>query len=91
MRAMLTLEIAGRLDEFIPHVFVREPYEQRRREYYAELMASTEPNDIEVVDFGDATHWKWGARARLEGAVRRALDSGTDLLRRARDRTRAPR
>jgi len=64
MRTMLTLEIAGHLDEFIPDVFRREPYEARRMQYYAELFASTEPNDIELVEFGRRRGWRWGPTAR---------------------------
>ncbi|WP_426323410.1 hypothetical protein [Microbacterium sp. E-13] len=72
MRTMLTLEIAGRLDDFVPDVFVRGPYEARRPQYYAELMSSVEPNDIELVEFGDRNGWKWGALARGRAAARRA-------------------
>jgi hypothetical protein len=72
MRTMLTLEIAGSLDEFVPTVFMREPYERRRSQYYAELMASTEPNDIEVLEFGDRSAWRWGATARGRAAGIRA-------------------
>jgi hypothetical protein len=72
MRTMLTLEIAGRLDDFVPEVFVREPYDARRSQYYGELMSSLEPNDIELVDYGNRNGWKWGAAARGRAAARRA-------------------
>jgi hypothetical protein len=72
MRTMLTLEIAGRLDEFVPEVFARSPYEARRSQYYAELMSSIEPNDVELVEYGDRNGWRWGAVARGRAAVLRA-------------------
>jgi hypothetical protein len=71
MRTMLTLEIAGSLDEFVPGVFVRAPYERRRTQYYGELLASDEPNDIELVEFGDRNGWRWGPVARARAAARR--------------------
>lgn len=73
MRTMLTLEIAGSLDEFVPTVFDREPYERRRHTYYAEIMSSTEPNDIELVEFGDRNGWRWGLRSR-RGALQRRVE-----------------
>lgn len=72
MRTMLTLEIAGRLDEFVPGVFVRGPYERRKAQYYAELLSSLEPNDVEVVEFGDRSGWRWGASAHVRAGARRA-------------------
>jgi hypothetical protein len=72
MRTMLTLEIAGSLDDFVPTVFVRAPYERRRKAYYAELMSSIEPNDLELIEFGDRHGWRWGPGARARGAARRA-------------------
>jgi len=71
MRTMLTLEIAGSLDEFVPTVFVRPPYERRRAQYYVELLSSSEPNDIELVEYGDRNGWRWGAVARGRAAARR--------------------
>lgn len=71
MRTMLTLEMAGSLDEFVPKVFVRPPYEKRRPQYYVELMSSSEPNDIELVEFGDRHSWRWGALTRGRAAARR--------------------
>ena len=73
MRTMLTLDIAGRLDEFLPTVFRREPYLARRADYYPELLASDEPNDIELVQFGDAQGWRWGAAARPRALALRAV------------------
>jgi hypothetical protein len=72
MRTMLTLEIAGSLDEFVPGVFMRAPYERRRTQYYAELLSSSEPNDIELVEFGSRNGWRWGAIARGCATARRA-------------------
>lgn len=76
MRTMLTLEIAGHLDEFVPDVFRREPYEQRKPTYYGELLASTEPNDIELVQYGERNGWRWGVRARTRAAGTRAKEWG---------------
>ena len=81
MRTMLTLEIAGSLDEFVPAVFVRAPYERRRAQYYAELLSSDEPNDIELVEFGDRNGWRWGAVARGRATARRATQWARELAR----------
>lgn len=72
MRTMLTLEVAGRLEEFVPHVFRREPYLAQRARYYVELLASEEPNDVELVEFADAKGWRWGSATRPRAALRRA-------------------
>lgn len=88
MRTMLTLEIAGSLDEFVPAVFVREPYERRREQYYAELLSSTEPNDIELVEFGDAHGWHWGLGARGRALARRTEEHARDAARGIRRRLR---
>ncbi|MCE4026439.1 hypothetical protein LXM50_10695 [Microbacterium sp. Au-Mic1] len=91
MRTMLTLDVAGRLDEFVPQVFRREPYLARRAAYYVELLASEEPNDIELVEFADARGWRWGHVARPRAGVRRAAratrDAGRSLRRRIRPDT----
>ncbi|MEV4774064.1 hypothetical protein [Microbacterium sp. LWH12-1.2] len=84
MRTMLTLEIAGRLDEFVPVVFVRAPYERRRWQYYAELLSSSEPNDRELVEYGDRNGWRWGAAARGRATARRAKRWAHDLARATR-------
>lgn len=87
MRTMLTLEIAGRLDEFVPDVFVRPPYERRRAQYYGELLSSIEPNDIELVEYGDRNGWRWGVGARARAVRRRVGHRTRDaarLLRRSR-------
>ncbi len=81
MRTMLTLEIAGSLDEFVPTPFVRAPYERRRSQYYAELLSSSEPNDIELVEFGDRNGWRWGAVARGRATARRAKRWARELAR----------
>lgn len=88
MRTMLTLEIAGGLDEFIPTVFVREPYERRRSQYYAELMASIEPNDIELVEYGDRHGWRWGAVPRGRATALRARQWARESTRSMRRRLR---
>lgn len=84
MRTMLTLEIAGSLDDFVPTVFVREPYERRRSQYYVELLSSDEPNDIELVEFGDRNGWRWGAAAHARAAARRAENWARRVARSAR-------
>jgi len=72
MRTMLTLDVAGGLDEFVPQVFRREPYLARRATYYVDLLASEEPNDMELVAFAEARGWRWGAGARPRATARRA-------------------
>lgn len=84
MRTMLTLEIAGSLDEFVPTVFVREPYERRRAQYYVELLSSDEPNDSELVEYGDRNGWRWGAAAHGRAAARRAKHWAREVSRSTR-------
>jgi hypothetical protein len=91
MRTMLTLDIAGELEEFVPAVFRREPYLERRSDYYVELLASDEPNDIELVEFGDAMGWHWGVSVRPRAAALRALRGGRAAAGTARRRLRARR
>lgn len=89
MRTMLTLDIAGRLGDFMPHVFVPAPYEDRRSAYYVELLASDEPNDIELVQFGDQHGWSWGNGTRARAAALRARGALLESARRARRTIRA--
>lgn len=88
MRTMLTLEIAGHLEEFVPDVFVREPYEQQRARYVAELLSSIEPNDVELVQYGDRNGWRWGAVARGRATARRAEHWARQTSRSIRQRLR---
>jgi hypothetical protein len=93
MRTMLTLEIAASLDDFVPTVFTRAPYERKRRAYYAEILSSTEPNDIELVEYGDQNGWRWGALAHARALQLRAgaglLDRARAVRRRVREATRS--
>lgn len=89
MRAMLTLDIAGHLDDFVPEVFAREPYERRLPQYYAEIMSSTEPNETEVVEFGNRNGWRWGLLPRVHALRRRTVRRLRAAARSARDRLRA--
>src|SRR5690606_27263838 len=89
MRTMLTLDIAGRLDDVVPEVFRREPYERRLPAFHAELLASTEPNEIEVVEFGDRNGWRWGALPRVHALRRRVQRRLGVAARAARNRVRA--
>ena len=88
MRTMLTLEIASGLDDFVPTVFTRSPYERRRSAYYAEIMSSTEPNDIELVEFGNRHGWRWGAMSRVRALRRQAERRLREQARSVRDRLR---
>lgn len=88
MRTMLTLEIASRLDDFVPAVFTRTPYEQRRSAYYAQIMSSIEPNDIEVVEFGDRHGWPWGAAPRARALQLRVQRGVRERARAVRNRLR---
>ena len=65
MRTMLTLEIAGHLDEFCPHPFEMAPYAARRSEFLAEVLASPNPLLQEIVEFAAAQpDWRWGLATR---------------------------
>lgn len=89
MRTMLTLEIASSLDDFVPTVFRRAPYERNRWAYYAQILSSTEPNDIELVEYGDQHDWRWGPLSHARALPRRI---GSRLLEHARAvRDRLPR
>ena len=91
MRTMLTLEIAGHLDEFIPEPFRLEPYLERRDEYIVEVLASDSPLDAEVVAFAAQTGWDWGREARSKASVRRTTQRSLNTARRARRRWKARR
>ncbi len=73
MRTMLTLEIAGLLDELIPQPFRLEPYLERRDDYMIDVLASDSPLDAEVVEFAAKTGWSGGAKraARHQSGARR--------------------
>lgn len=65
MRTMLTLEIAGHLDEFCPQPFEMAPYAARRPDFLAEVLASRNPLLQEIVEFAAAKpHWRWGPATR---------------------------
>jgi hypothetical protein len=71
MRTMLTLEIAGHLDEFCPVPFLLEPYLARRDDYLVEILASSSPLSREVVEFAADRDWKWSPRTRARAQIRR--------------------
>ena len=71
MRTMLTLDIAGRLDEFCPTPFRREPYSARLPSYRAEVLASTDPQCREIVRLAADRGWHWGTAAYVRAIVLR--------------------
>lgn len=86
MRTMLTLEIAGHLDEFCPEPFVRGPYLAHRADFLVEVLCSDSMLAGEVRALAAARGWRWSLRTRGRAAARRIRDG---LLRRARRWKRA--
>ncbi|SFR91103.1 hypothetical protein SAMN04487846_0516 [Microbacterium sp. cf046] len=91
MRTMLTLEIAGHLEEFCPQPFELEPYLARREDYIVELLASESPLSREVVDFAAERGWSWSRRTRARAGVRRVREASVRGARDWRHRLRRAR
>lgn len=88
MRTMLTLEIAGHLEEFLPEPFRRDPYLAHRRDFLIEVLASNSSLMREIVDLADERGWRWGAQARQGAVVRRAKNAAITRARELRNRLR---
>ncbi len=91
MRTMLTLEMAGHLDEFCPVPFPPEPYRARRGAFIARLLASHASHDKELVEYARGLGWRWGARARVLAAGHRLSRLGARSMRAARRAIRVSR
>ena len=81
LRAMLTLEVAGHLDDFVPTVFPREPYLARRAAYIAEILGDDQAFAVEIRDFAASRGWIWGAAAYGRAATTRVRRFGGRMLR----------
>ena len=86
LRTMLTLEVGGHLDEFVPEPFLLEPYLQHRDAYIVGVLASDSPLDVELVSFAASRGWAWGRDARGKASVERAKRRSLSTARRARRR-----
>ncbi|MCS3841763.1 hypothetical protein [Microbacterium sp. AK031] len=72
VRAMLTLEIAGHLQEFCPDVFTYSTYSEHRDAYIARVLSAGDPLECEIRDFTAAQGWHWRISDRYRAAVRSA-------------------
>lgn len=90
-RTMLTLEIAGRLDEFCPEPFLLEPYLARRDDYLVDLLTVESGLAGEVIDFAAERGWRFSLRTRLRAVLRRARRAGRRRARALRNRVRPHR
>ena len=77
MRAMLTLEMAGHLDEFCPQPFSLEPYLRRRDAFITSVLSSDGPYPREIREYAKEIGWHWRAADRRRGAVRRARETAS--------------
>lgn len=83
LRTMLTLEIAGHLDGFIPDVFPREPYLVHRASYLGEVLGHDDAISQDLKDLAASRSWRWGATAHGRGALVRAREASSRTLHRA--------
>jgi len=72
MRAMLTLEMAGHLQEFCPQTFDLAPYAKGRDAFIASVLSSDGPYPREIRDYAKEIGWRWRASDRGRAAVQRA-------------------
>jgi hypothetical protein len=91
VRTMLTLEIAGHLEEFCPEPFLMEPYLARRDGYMVELLSADSALAGEVIDFAAERGWRWSSRTRTDAAVMRARHVALREARALRNRLRPRR
>lgn len=59
MRAMLTLEMAGHLQEFCPQTFSLEPYVKGRDAFIASVLSSDGPYPRELREYAKEIGWHW--------------------------------
>lgn len=94
VRAMLTLEIAGHLQDFCPDAFTYATYADHRDAYIARVLSANDPLEREIRDFAAAQGWRWRASDRRRAAVRwvriEARRSGRRMLRRFGRRGQEP-
>lgn len=70
MRTMLTLEIAGHLQEFCADTFSFDRYSQRREAFVANVLSSDDPYHREIRAYAAAVGWQWSAAERRRGMLR---------------------
>ena len=87
LRTMLTLEIAGELDTFIPQVFPLGPYLEHRDAFIAQVLGRDDPFAQDIRALAAARGWRFGSRAYGRAATVRVADvatgAATHLRRRA--------
>lgn len=87
-RTMLTLEIAGRLEEFTPEPFRMEPYLARRDGYLVDLLSVDSGLAGEVIEFAHERGFRFSMRTRLRAALRKVRRAGRRRAREWRDQAR---
>lgn len=80
MRAMLTLEMAGHLQEFCPQTFDLEPYLDGRDAFIASVLSSDGPYPREIRDYAKEIGWHWRASDRRRGTVQKARTAVSRLV-----------
>lgn len=83
MRAMLTLEMAGHLQDFCPRTFSLAPYLERRDAFIASVLASDGPYPREIRDYAKQIGWHWRASDRRRAAALRARETASAMAHRA--------
>lgn len=84
MRTMLTLEVLGVLEDFVPTVF--HPWDRGdRAKFMAEVLADpTYTYNVEIIQAATNHGWTWPRRTTARGMLLRTRRTTTDSLRRAR-------
>lgn len=82
MRAMLTLEMAGHLQEFCPQTFSLHPYLERRSDFIASVLSSDGPYPRELREYAKQIGWRWRASDRRRGAGLRARGTASAFVHR---------
>ncbi len=82
LRTLVTIEIAGHLDEFCPSVFRLAPYLAARNRYLGELLARDTDFTRTLRTLAAERGWRWGFAARTRAVAVRARRLGRRLAHR---------
>lgn len=91
VRTLVTLEIAGDVDQFFPRPFDRDRYYAARDEQLAELFSAPDPFTEEILELARDRGWDWKRRIITRSRAIRRRRRVKDLLRRVVRRLRATR
>ena len=81
MRTMLTLEIAGHLQDFVPDAFSYEPYARRRDAFVAKVLSSDNPYHREIRAYAAEVGWHWSTADRRRSALAWVRTTGSHAIR----------